>query len=289
MLRHLLLPVMLGAVQAPNVLVAQEPTACGLAVAAVAAVPRPDILSDTAASVRQLFSCPATGPAQIARLWMLPALSEDEATRLRVLSRYLLDTRILTTLVSLSRNTGSPSVVRQAAAAATLPYVDRDVSNDVGELRQAGRSSERPGFASGGVNIVVGSSPPTPSSVRDVSRLMGDLFTQTQDVALQEIGRAGFEWALERAPTSVVIPTSAITLTYMCGNRFRLRSRVYSTLLVRFDVYGTAISRRMEIGPPPVGAAFAELLFDASARGTVRVFFGTQLLQTKANGGTVCP
>ena len=272
----------------PARLISQEPLDCAPSIAAISGVVRPDMLSDTSASFRQLFACPMSGPPQISRLWSISGLSQAEAEVLRYRSRFLLDTRILTTLIAIARNASTQSLTRQAASAATLPYVNRDINAEIPSLRLAASLRQPAVVASGGADIRLGTSPPTAASALDVARLMADLATQSQDVALQEIGRAGFRDVIERAPEAAVIPLSAVTLTYMCGNRFRFRSRVFANLSLRYDVYGTAESGQLPVVTPAPGLTQTEIFFTTRAKGTVRVFYRAQLLQTKANGGAIC-
>ena len=287
--RHYLFAAcMIAFAASPTHLFGQEAAECASAAAAIALVARPDILSDTSASARQLFLCPEAGPAQISRLWSLNDLSEAESELLRYRSRILLDRRILTTLLSLARNASKASHIRQAASAATLPYVDRGIDARIASLRSAENRRESVSLVSGSADIRLGGSPPTVASSQDVARLMADLAAQSQDAALQQIGRAGFRDVIERAPEAAVIPVSAVTLTYMCGNRFRFRNRVFANLTLRYDVYGASESGQFAVVTPEPGSAQTEIFFTARSKGTVRVFYRSQLLQTKANGGTVC-
>lgn len=81
---------------------------------------------------------------------------------------------------------------------------------------------------------------------------------------------------------------SDIQLTYLCGNRFRLRNRGFREVDVVWEVYNTT-----DRGEESIGAATPFLLnfdqpFTTELRGTVRLFYNGALIQTKANGGTTC-
>jgi hypothetical protein len=78
------------------------------------------------------------------------------------------------------------------------------------------------------------------------------------------------------------VPAGRITLTYICGNTFRVRNTWDRTIPVDFDVYGT----------PERGGTYArpgeDTFFGTERRGTVRIFHRGTLLQTKANGNKPC-
>jgi hypothetical protein len=81
----------------------------------------------------------------------------------------------------------------------------------------------------------------------------------------------------------------SIRLTYICANRFRVRNYNDVEVAARWDVYRTSDSGRVTLPPRAGGSAYAEVFFETAVRGTTRLFVGSTLVQTKANGGTVCP
>lgn len=86
------------------------------------------------------------------------------------------------------------------------------------------------------------------------------------------------------------IDVPGIRLTYICGNRFRLRNPNYASIQVTYDVYRTSESSSLLLpGRTADQQPYTESFFTTTNRGTVRVFFNGQLIQTKANGGTTCP
>ncbi|MCE2942673.1 MAG: hypothetical protein LW922_13315, partial [Gemmatimonadetes bacterium] len=82
--------------------------------------------------------------------------------------------------------------------------------------------------------------------------------------------------------------TGQVTLTYMCGNRFRVRNVNGFALQLRWDVYKTADQGAVAVPGRPAGSAFSEVFFSTATPGTVRLFQGASLVQTKANGGKSC-
>jgi hypothetical protein len=81
----------------------------------------------------------------------------------------------------------------------------------------------------------------------------------------------------------------SIRLTYICANRFRVRNYNDVEVAARWDVYRTSDSGRVTLPPRAGGSAYAEVFFETAVRGTTRLFVGSTLVQTKANGGAVCP
>ena len=81
---------------------------------------------------------------------------------------------------------------------------------------------------------------------------------------------------------------SDIQLTYLCGNRFRLRNRSFQDVDVRWEVYNTTDRGEESIGSATALIPNFDQTFTTELRGTVRLFYNGALIQTKANGGTVC-
>jgi hypothetical protein len=91
---------------------------------------------------------------------------------------------------------------------------------------------------------------------------------------------------LNGAPTAA--QADSLQLTYLCGTRFRVRSPIADSVVVRWQVYNTPDSGRVLVPGRAPGAPHAEALFTTQAVGTVRLFVGERLVQTKANGGVAC-
>jgi hypothetical protein len=85
-----------------------------------------------------------------------------------------------------------------------------------------------------------------------------------------------------RGAIPITVSSALIRLTYVCGNRFRVRNSSGEWITVAFDVYQTTDKGELTIGPG------ADLLFTTREKGTVRLFYGGALVQTKENGASVC-
>jgi hypothetical protein len=92
--------------------------------------------------------------------------------------------------------------------------------------------------------------------------------------------------------TGVILAQSAprpIVLTYLCGNRFRLRTTFSTPTRLRYDVYRTTEVVEVVAPPTPWGTSYFEQFFETLNRGTVRILDSTGTVrETKANGGTSC-
>ena len=87
---------------------------------------------------------------------------------------------------------------------------------------------------------------------------------------------------------SISAAQAGLQLTYMCGNRFRVRTTRTDTVRVRWDVYQKNDTGSVLVPGILSPAVQRDVFFETSAKGTTRIFLGTQLVNTKANGNTVC-
>ena len=93
-------------------------------------------------------------------------------------------------------------------------------------------------------------------------------------------GRSGYT----RTKTQI----DSIRLTYMCGNRFRVRNPNDTEVTVIWDVYEKSEKGTLVLPPRLEGVEYSETLFETQNKGTVRLFLDGKVIETKANGGTVC-
>lgn len=87
---------------------------------------------------------------------------------------------------------------------------------------------------------------------------------------------------------SLAAAQAGLQLTYMCGNRFRVRTTRTDTVRVRWDVYQKNDTGSVLVPGIQGPAVQRDVLFETRVKGTTRLFLGTQLVDTKANGNTVC-
>ena len=83
--------------------------------------------------------------------------------------------------------------------------------------------------------------------------------------------------------SQAALPNS-ITLTYICGNSFRVRNTNGAAVTVTWDVYQKGETGTLVLPPKPASAPYSETYFTTVNKGTVRLFLDGALIQTKANG-----
>ena len=96
-------------------------------------------------------------------------------------------------------------------------------------------------------------------------------------------------WLLKTNADYIQSVVSGIRLTYICGNKFRVRNPSGVTVPVSWDVYQKNETGSLTLPPRATGQLYSETFFTTVNKGTVRLFHEGQLIQTKANGGAVCP
>lgn len=100
--------------------------------------------------------------------------------------------------------------------------------------------------------------------------------------ATQSVRGAALCWRKHLEMYLPALPAN-LRLTYICGNRFRVRNTNTRPVSVTADVYGTTY-RTSFVVPNGVDYYFTML-----KKGTTRLFLDGALVQTKANGGVQCP
>ena len=265
---------------------AQEAATCVHAAAQVAKVARPTIV-DSSATARGLFRCRVSGPAQIARLWLQPNLSAAELLNLRAYTSGVLDQRIADALSAIAHRSSAASETRQSALAVLAGYINPAMSSSPDVLRVMGRDLDDAYVTDGGVAFF-GSVPTTPRSRRAIVRLFAELSFQAGDRGVQEVARAAFRGANAAAPELIEIPGGAITIQYVCGNRFRVRNTTPLDLRLRYEVAGTADSREWSAAGAAESQPHTEVIIHTLRRGAVSLYFRDQQLHTAANDGKIC-
>lgn len=78
----------------------------------------------------------------------------------------------------------------------------------------------------------------------------------------------------------------SVLLTYICGNMFRVRNTSFEPREVRRDIYNAAPADTgsLRLRGRDVGAAHVDYFVTSRTKGTMRVFLGEVLRQTKVNG-----
>lgn len=109
------------------------------------------------------------------------------------------------------------------------------------------------------------------------------LLTQVLTMVLAANGCRGPETSTGPS-ASLAVTRGSITLTYICGNTFRVRNTNPAAVTVTWDVYKQGETGTLTLQPKPANAPYSETYFTTLKKGTVRLFEGGALIQTKANG-----
>jgi Subtilase family len=93
----------------------------------------------------------------------------------------------------------------------------------------------------------------------------------------------------ESLALTVAPATDSVTLTYICGNMFRVRNAAFEPRDVRWDIYNAvpADTGSLRLRGRDAGATYVDYFVTSRTKGTMRVFAGGVLRQTKANGNKV--
>lgn len=267
---------------------AQETATCAAAASAISAIARPDVVSDSSATFRRLFGCPVSGPPQIARIWQVPGLSEIEVRRLLGYTVAILDTRILAALRAVSQTASASSIVRQSAIAAMLPYVDASVTTNIDYLSRFERRRPTVTHEFDAPRAIVGASAPSSGSIEEISTTLSSIARSTSDRRLKNVAIAGLRATYLASPSAVAIDASNINLSYVCGNKFLVRSGVLTGLNLRYEVSGTSDSREFVALVPAEDSTESRTFFHTLRRGPVRLIHRSRILATATNNGTAC-
>ena len=96
-----------------------------------------------------------------------------------------------------------------------------------------------------------------------------------------------------QAPDSVSLATvpgtDSVKLTYICGNMFRVRNSSFEPRNVRWDIYNVvpADTGSLRTRGRDVGSGYVDYFVTSRTKGTMRLFVGATLVDTKANGNKV--
>lgn len=86
--------------------------------------------------------------------------------------------------------------------------------------------------------------------------------------------------------SAAVAGTDSVALTYICGNMFRVRNSSFEPRSVRWDIYNAAPADTGSVRARgrDIGSAYVDFFVTSRTKGTMRMFVGTTLVATKANG-----
>jgi hypothetical protein len=185
-----------------------------------------------------------------------------------------------------AKRTSAPAYLRYHALTTLLQFVTPSGPTDFVEIQAYGRSDTTKNYVHGG--STPGGRPLSVADRLRIIRTFADLSLQTSPPSVQHAARGALRASAKDLPQLTPVPAGTITLTYMCGNRFRIRNRSSVEGDFTYDVYGTPERGTVWVRASRSTSVASEILFQTRNKGTVRVFWQNQLLQTKANGGSTC-
>jgi hypothetical protein len=143
-----------------------------------------------------------------------------------------------------------------------------------------------------------GFSPSTPfyKLVTPISRITRQ---QIYDLAVAAYRKASYSndvraqafclWTTARRGATAPAPLpSDIELVYVCGNRFLVRSKSLSRTPLTWDVVGSNERGTLNMSAVSLNEPYRELALWTESTGSVRMYLGGSIVQTRANGGTTC-
>ena len=234
-----------------------------------------------------LSACGGTGGSAIGSAVLTAAGTNDSLALLNLwqVSRDIRDAAIFNAAISTAQNSSASAEARVIAWLIALaqhePGYDRRPTVAWGTLVMSPPPSDcglRPDGAP--VEFVSAGALPANYLTTLASATEAAYKGTTAPQPVKTIARCVRELISDMAP--VRVPNSALKLTYMCGNRFRVRNTGTEWIDVSWDVYNTADRGDLSVGPG------ADEFFTTEVKGTTRLFYFGALVQTKANGGTVC-
>jgi hypothetical protein len=225
----------------------------------------------------------SNGAATLAQVWnSAPAATEDLQALLDASLRFH-DRRLLTSLQTTVRSAQPPNA-RIAALAATLSYVDSAMGVYLPQF--LAENTSRIGAISvvSGASVILGESPPPPTARASVLSTLEQLAGTAENLQVRSAATR-----LQEAVYNVIDANTAdVRLTYVCGNRFRVRNPNPVGIALRYEAGDTSDTETFTVPPRPYGFSFSEALIETRKAGTVRLFYDSSLIQTTANGRKEC-
>jgi hypothetical protein len=241
----------------------------------------------------QAYGCELSGVDLIVRLWRWPSHTEAQWYALKFATRRINDGLLADSVRAIALDEAAPVETRKAALEVLLGFVVPKLAVSALSGSTAPSSDNPPIFQRIGDFPAVAGANAVPGNIGvTVRSLLASLSASGQPGELRDYAialttaLAGYDYAKSRPSAS---SGAGITLTYVCGNRFRIRNTNSYYIPLTFDVYGVAGSGyEVAAAARAPSAAYRDVFFDAMQPGTVRLFAAGKLIQTKANGGKLC-
>jgi hypothetical protein len=189
-------------------------------------------------------------PAAVAAAWRRVSDAPAELTEVRSQSFQLRDARIADAALATARDAGRPTDVRLAALQALMSYVEPSLTVQMDQLRHPTPTAVL--ARSIHTRKVVGSQAPSadlPARIGGTIRILGE---NDPDVVVREAARFLTRELVEVHPEVVTLPAGSVTLSDLCGTRYRITNHTAFDISVRLLTASNSLKRSLRI---PAGAA----------------------------------
>jgi hypothetical protein len=204
----------------------------------------------------------------------------------------VLDSAVLRTTLSIAADPGASVGARALSVGLLTTYLNTNALLRYGPLtgtRSGGACF--PGRDLHGARNLYSTLPPdTPQQVRaGIAPLEHDT-TQPPEArsaanCLMNEGRASKDIPVQALTTN---PRTALTIEYMCGTRFRIKSTLPHQVAIQYEVGAASGRKLLYVAGKLAGQQYGETLLDLDTPGELRILFDGEVVLTKANGGTAC-
>ncbi|MBK6424403.1 MAG: hypothetical protein IPI38_00470 [Gemmatimonadetes bacterium] len=266
----------------------REATDSSLHAACLAAAQRAALPVTLRSGISGLKACGVTGPSIVAGAWAGFAADDTTLNALVEASRYLRDSRVLAAVRPIAASNSYVLRLRLAALQVLVTYLDSSYVAVPGQLDLAisggaGQLSGEPSF-----KATLTTSPLAANAADEIGTTLAQLASASSAPVVQAAARFIRAQLYYRKPAATPLLPNALTMSYRCGNRFRIRNSGDIRVKVTYAVVGAAESKTFAVAVPAAGQSFKDTYFTTSATGTVQLSYNGTVVQTKANEGTVC-
>jgi hypothetical protein len=189
-------------------------------------------------------------PAGISVAWRRVSDAPAELAELRSQSLQIRDSRIADAALATARDAGRPTEVRLAALQILVPYVDSVLFVEMAQLRHPSPTATLAELVHTGA-IPGGRAPSAdlPARIGGAIRILGE---NDPDVVVREAAHFLTRELIQVHPEAITLPAGSVTVSNLCGTRYRITNHTGFDLSLRLVTTGDALKRSLRI---PANAA----------------------------------
>lgn len=242
----------------------------------------------------ELAQCGAAGATLLATLISQSATAQLDTSfrfdRLIGLARNIVSPDVATAALTVAQGTGNTQIARVTALQILLAEYD----NSQGlEPAAPGDPVENCQFFMGTTRTTpTYSAGLTPQVLQQMMAGASAVYHNANDDPVVRSAAFCLRTSLHHS-TAYPVNTSLITLSYVCSDQFKVHNTNPEAVPLSWNSYHVPPNTRTvapiltsgQIQAPPNG----DMTFRTDSIATARLYYGTTLIQTRANGGTSCP